>query len=276
MIKILMLYLSFVLLVLITTAYLVYVLRLPSPRFIIIAIFLIILSPLIVGYFLVFYIIPVPEVVVPDVTWQSSTEAMSTLREFGLKPRIAGSNYDKYITEGRVVAQDPKPKRRVKLGRMVNMIISSGQRKVTVPSLIGRPYSQVSQLLLEVGFKVGATVEVTTDKYQTGIILGQIPSPEVEIDAGSYVDLFISKNPKFGLIKMPYLIGKRLDEAEEILNDIRLNLSKITYQETDIIEENVVMRQEPMWDEDVSVGSSAVLTISKKPKEVQETVKEDI
>jgi serine/threonine-protein kinase len=112
---------------------------------------------------------------------------------------------------------------------------------------------------------VGATVEVTSDKYQTGIILGQFPSAETEIEAGSHVDLFIAKNPKFGLIKMPYLIGKKLEKAEEILNDMKINVAKIAYQETDIIEEGIVMRQEPMWDEEVRVGSSVMLTVSKSP-----------
>jgi len=267
MIKILTLYLSFVLLILIIAGYLVYILKIPSPKFVITSIFLIIISPVLVGYLLVFYVIPVPEVTVPDVTWQASTEAISVLKEFGLKPRVAGKNFDKYIPSGRVILQDPKPKKRVKVGRMVNLTISSGQRMVPVPSLIGRPYSQVSQLLSELGFQIGATVEVTSDKYQTGIILGQFPSAEADIEAGSHVDLFIAKNPKFGLIKMPYLIGKKLEEAEEILGDLRLNLSKLSYQETDIIEEGIVMRQEPMWDEDVKVGSSVIFTVSKRPKE---------
>jgi len=266
MIKVLTLYLSFVLLVLVIAGYLVYILKIPSPRFVVTAIFLVIVSPLIVGYLLVFYVIPVPEVAVPDVTWQTSTEAISILREFGLKPRIAGKNFDRYITSGRVILQDPRPKKKVKLGRIVNLTVSTGQRMVPVPSLIGRPYSQVDQLLSELGFRIGATVEVVSDKYQTGIILGQIPSPEVEIEAGSNVDLFIAKNPKFGLVKMPYLIGKRLDDAEETLRDMRINLGKVDYQETDIIEEGIVMRQEPMWDEEVKVGSSVTLTVSKKSK----------
>lgn len=269
MIKILTLYFSFVLFVLVIAGYLVYVLKIPSPKFVILSILFIIISPLLVGYSLVFYILPVPEVTVPDVTWHSSGEAISVLKEHGLKYRIAGENFDKYITQGRITVQDPKPKKRVKLGRIVNLIVSSGQRKVPVPSLIGRTYSQVSQLLLEVGFKIGATVEVTSDKYQTGIIISQIPSPEILIDTGSYVDLFIAKNPKYGLIKMPYLIGKRLSKAEEILRDIRLNLNKIAYQETDIVEEGIVMRQEPMWDEEVGVGASIVLTVSKKPESLK-------
>jgi len=268
MIKLLTLYFSFVLLVLIISGYLVYILKLPSPKSVIVTIFFIIISPLLVGYLLVFYMFPAPEVEVPDVTWHSSLEAYSILREAGLKPRISNRTFDKDVPAGRIIEQQPKRGKHVKWGRIINLTLSTGQRKVPVPNLIGRPFSQISILLSEAGFRVGATVEVETEEQQTGIILNQIPSPEVEYDSGSRVDLFIAKNPKFGQVKMPYLIGKPLKAAEEILSDLRLNIKKVEYQETDIVSEGIVMRQEPAWEEEVQVGSSVKLTVSKEIQQV--------
>lgn len=269
MIKLLILYFSFVLFVLLISGYLVYILKLPSPKSVIITIFLVIISPLLVGYLLVFYVFPAPEVVVPDVTWHSSVEAFSILREAGLKPRISNSTFDKDIPAGRIVEQQPKRGKHVKVGRIVNLTVSTGQRKVPVPNLVGRPFSQINTLLAEAGFRIGATIEVDTEETQTGVILNQIPSPEIEADAGSRVDIFIAKNPKFGLIKMPYLVGKNLKEAENILGDLRLNISKVEYQETDIVAEGIVMRQEPAWEEEISVGSNVKLIISKEPPSAQ-------
>jgi len=268
MIKLLILYFSFVLFVLIISGYLVYILKLPSPRSVILSIFLIIVSPLLIGYLMVFYIFPAPEVVVPDITWHTSTEAFSMLRQTGLKPRISNRAFDRDIPAGRVVEQQPKRGKKVKVGRIVNLTVSTGQRKVPVPNLVGRPFSQVDLLLSEAGFRIGATIEVETEQYQTGIILGQIPSPEVETDAGSRIDLFIARNPKFGTVKMPYLVGKTLKSAEETLSDLKLNINKVEYQETDIMAEGIVMRQEPAWEEEVSVGSNVKLTVSKEmPKQ---------
>ena len=251
------------LLVLIISAYLVYVLHLPSPRSVIVTIFLVIISPLLAGYLLVFYVFPAPEVKVPDVTWHSSTEAISLLKEAGLKPRISNRTFDKDIPAGRVIEQQPKKGKMVKYNRIVNLTISTGQRQVPVPNLVGRTFSQINTLLSEAGFRVGATIEVETEQYQTGIIINQFPSPEVEADAGSRVDLFIARNPKFGTVIMPYLIGKNLKEAEDQLVNLRLNLNKIEYQETDIVAEGIVMRQEPAWEEQIAVGSNIKLTISK-------------
>jgi len=274
MIKLLTLYFSFVLFVLLIAGYLVYVLKLPSPRSVIISIFLIIISPLLVGYLLVFYVFPAPEVAVPDVTWHSSTEAFSILRESGLKPRISNRTFDKDMPAGRVMEQQPKKGKHVKYGRIVNLTVSTGQRKVPVPSLVGRPISQVDTLLSDAGLNMGATMEVETEQFQTGIIISQLPSAEVEVDAGSRIDLFIAKNPKFGVVKMPYLIGKKLKEAEDILSDLKLGINKIEYQETDIVTEGIVMRQEPAWEEEVSVGSSVKLVISKEPPPAAAPTKE--
>jgi eukaryotic-like serine/threonine-protein kinase len=264
MVKLLTLYFSFVLLVLIVSGYLVYVLHLPSPKSVIMTIFIIIISPLLVGYLLVFYLFPSAEVIVPDVTWHASQEAFTIIRNAGLKPRVSNSAFDADMPAGRIVEQQPKSKKKVKMGRIVNLTISTGQRRMLTPSLVGRPFSQVNNLLSESGLYIGATVEVETEEYQTGIIMAQIPSAEVEIDAGSRINLFIAKNTKFGVVKMPYLIWKKLNEAEETLVNLKLNLNKIEYQETDIVAPGVVMRQEPTWEEDISVGSNVKLTVSKE------------
>ncbi len=270
MIKLLTLYFSFVLLVLLISGYLVYVLKLPSPKSVITTIFLIIVSPLLVGYFLVFYLFPAREVIVPDVTWHSTTEAFSILKDTGLKPRISNRTFDPSVGEGRVVEQQPKKGKTVKYGRIVNLTVSTGQRKVPVPSLIGRPFSQIDTLLSDAGFRLGTTFEVETDRYQTGIIINQVPSPEVQYDAGSRIDLYIANNPKFGVVKMPYLIGKPLKDAQNLLEDSRLNIGKIEYQETDIVGPGIVMRQEPAWEEEISVGSSVRITVSQAQVATQE------
>ncbi len=271
MIKLLILYFSFILLVLLISGYLVYILKLSSPRAVITMIFLVIISPLLVGYLTVFYIFPAPEVVVPDVTWHSSTEAFSLLKESGLKPRISNGTFDKDIPAGRIIEQQPKRGKHVKYGRIVNLTVSTGQRKVPVPNLIGRPFSQVDTLLSDAGFRIGATLEVETEQFQTGIIISQLPSPEVESDAGSRIDIFIARNPKFGVVKMPYLIGQKLKDAEDALSDLKLGINKIEYQETDIVSEGIVMRQEPAWEEEVAVGSSVKLVISKEPAKTAPT-----
>ena len=266
MIKLLILYFSFILLVLLISGYLVYILKLSSPKAVISLIFFIIISPLLVGYLTVFYIFPSPEVIVPDVTWHSSTEAFSLLKDTGLKPRISNRTFDKDIPAGRIVEQQPKKGKHVKYGRIINLTISTGQRQAPVPNLVGRPFSQVDTLLSDAGFRIGATMEVETEQYQTGIIMSQLPSAEVESDAGSRIDLFIAKNPKFGIVKMPYLIGKKLKEAEDALSDLKLGVNKVEYQETDIVSEGIVMRQEPSWDEEIAVGSSVKLIVSKEPQ----------
>ena len=187
------------------------------------------------------------------------------IRAAGLKPRVSNSTFDVNMPAGRVVEQEPKKGRTVKAGRIVNLTISTGQRQVPVPNMIGRPFNQVEGLLADAGLRLGATFEVQTEEYQTGMIVNQVPSPESNIDSGSSISLFIANNTKFGLVTVPYLVGKTLKEAQDTLMDLKLNLSKIEYQDTDILAPGIVMRQEPAWDQDVSVGSSVTLFVSRTP-----------
>jgi beta-lactam-binding protein with PASTA domain len=114
-------------------------------------------------------------------------------------------------------------------------------------------------------------MEVETEQFQTGIIVSQLPSPEVEADAGSRIDIFIANNPKFGVVKMPYLIGKKLKDAEGALSDLKLGIKRVEYQETDIVAEGIVMRQEPAWEEEIPVGTLVKIVISKEPPKVIST-----
>jgi beta-lactam-binding protein with PASTA domain len=73
------------------------------------------------------------------------------------------------------------------------------------------------------------------------------------------------------VVKMPYLIGKSLKDAQDALSDLRLGINRLEYQETDIVAEGIVMRQEPAWEEEIQVGSSVKLVISKEPAKTEAT-----
>jgi beta-lactam-binding protein with PASTA domain len=62
---------------------------------------------------------------------------------------------------------------------------------------------------------------------------------------------------------MPYLIGKPQRDAQDLLEDMKLSVSRVEYQETDIVAPGIVMRQEPAWEEEIPVGSSVKITVSK-------------
>jgi len=269
-------YLIFVVVVLAVVAYLVLKLKLPSPTVVVIVIGIIIISPVVLSYLYAIYIAPLPEVVIPNLTWLTVEEAEVRLSTLGLRYRIAERVYERTVPEGRVISQRPEAGRRVKKGRIVNLIVSIGKRKVATPNLVGRPFSQVEVVLNEVGLKVGERTEEYNEQYQTGVVAKQDPLPDTLVDIGTHVDVVIAENPKFGIVKMPKLVGKPLGEAQEILNELKLNLV-VFHHETDIFEEGTVVSQDPIEGTELEMGSRVKIFVSIPPgmEEMEHEQKEE-
>ncbi|MFA5113328.1 MAG: PASTA domain-containing protein [Candidatus Margulisiibacteriota bacterium] len=188
----LVLYLLFVIAASLAVSLIVLRLKLPSPRLVIGLLTLFIVSPLVIGYFYLMYFNSLPETVTPDVTGLPLVAAQARLEEIGLKARDAGQVYESKQPEGTVVSQRPEPGRHVKVGRVVNLMISGGKRKVPVPNLIGRPLAQSDELLLAAELQLGDIRFERMDGVAEGTILAQEPMAGEETGAGGSVDLLVA------------------------------------------------------------------------------------
>lgn len=186
------LYLVFVIVVSLIVSLLVLKLKFPSPRLIIALIMLFIASPLVFGYFYLMYFNSLPETIVPEVTGLSLTEAKEKLEAVDLQARMAGSVYESKYPEGAVVSQRPEGGRRVKVGRTVNLMLSSGKRKVVAPNLLGRTLSQVDAVLSAAELRLGEVRFERNQSVDEGIILAQEPLAGEEVEMGGSVDLLVA------------------------------------------------------------------------------------
>jgi len=166
--------------------------KLSSLRLIVILITVFVLLPSIAGYFYIAYFDSLPEVVVPDLTGMKFENAKEKLDAIDLQARMAGSVYEMKYPEGCVVSQRPEAGRRVKVGRMVNLIVSSGVRKVVVPNLLGRPVTQADAVLSAVGLQLGEVRQENNPDVSEGAIIAQEPLPGEETGTGQVVDLLVS------------------------------------------------------------------------------------
>lgn len=167
-------------------------LKFPVPHIIIPIIIIIVLLPAVIGYFYVTYFASIPEVTVPDLTGMSLAKAFERLESLELRGRHAGSVFDMKLPEGHVVSQRPEGGRRVKVGRVVNLLTSSGKRRVMVPNLLGRSAVQAEAVLAAKGLLLGELSEDFVPELDPGIILTQTPLPGEEVDVGSYISITVS------------------------------------------------------------------------------------
>lgn len=128
---ILIFYLSFVAVVTLCLAYLVYKLRVKKPLRFLFVTLLIIASPVIISYVFMTYLAPIPEGLVPEVVGLTEVEALESLKSRGLK----GTIEIRYSTaEGELVSkQRPESGRLVKSGRPVFLIIGKPKHFELLP-----------------------------------------------------------------------------------------------------------------------------------------------
>lgn len=179
----------------------------------------IMLLPAIIGYFYFVNFATIPEATVPDITGMPLEEARASLEALKLEGRLAGSVFDMKQPEGNVVSQRPEGGRRVKIGRIVNLITSSGKRKVFVPNLLGRPAPQAEAVLSAEGLLLGDKSEDYAPELDQDIILSQEPAPGEEVDVGASVNITVSsaksREVPFEVIEVKEGEEKAKDKAKE-------------------------------------------------------------
>jgi eukaryotic-like serine/threonine-protein kinase len=186
------LYLLFLIAASLAVGLIVLRLKLPSPRLVIALIMLFVVSPLVIGYFYLMYFNSLPELITPDVTGLPFEEAKVRIDAIGLKAREGGQVYEAKQPEGTVVAQRPEAGRQVKLGRVVNLMVSGGKRKVPVPNLVGRPLTQADEVLQAAELQIGELRFEQNLSLPEGTIMAQDPLGGEEAGAGGGVDLLVA------------------------------------------------------------------------------------
>jgi serine/threonine-protein kinase len=155
--------------------------------------FIFFVSTLAVGVYVYYvYFNILPEVTVPEVVGMSFSAAQEKLAQFNLRARKAGEAYEPKYPEGYVVSQRPEAGRKVKVGRTVNLLLSSRQKLVLVPNFLGRQFSSSYSLLATVGLQLGEVKKEKNPDLEEGTILAQEPLPGEEVPAGSRIDLLLS------------------------------------------------------------------------------------
>lgn len=98
--------------------------------------------------------------------------------------------------KGTVISQDPDPGATEEAGTEVNIVISKGVEKVTVPNLADMTYDEAQQALTDAGLVMGNLSYDYSDKYGKNKVMLQQYAAGSSIPKGTAVSIRISKGPK--------------------------------------------------------------------------------
>lgn len=120
-----------------------------------------------------------------------------------------------------VTSQDPEPGESVTAGETIVTLTYEAPFH-EVPDVQGKPAAEAATKLQEIGFVVEVTQQVK-DPKKAGTVINQNPPPKEQKQLGTTIHLVAEK----GLIQMPEVTYKSVQDARKILEDLKLTNVKV-------------------------------------------------
>ncbi len=155
------------------------------------------------------------EVEMPSLAGKSARDAQSILAGRSLSMRVADRVYSD-LAPGQVVRQSPPAGTHMKASQQAQVVLSLGQRVITIPELEGKSSRAARIVLLRSGLQVGEISGVYLPEYESDAVIQQNPRPGGGA-ASPRVNLLVSQGAREPAYIMPFLVGLNQADAQRQL-----------------------------------------------------------
>jgi serine/threonine protein kinase len=131
--------------------------------------------------------------------------------------------------------------------------------EVTVPKITGMQEEQAKKEIEDLGLKFEVVGRKKSSEFKAGEVMTQNEEENAKVKKGYTIEVTVSEGDN--LVKVLDVVNRDLADAEEILNDAGLK-TKVDYEYSDTIPENVVISQDPDSGS-VEPGTRIKLIVSK-------------
>ncbi len=177
------------------------------------------------------------ELIVPDFTNMTVSEAEALAADAGMRVEVTDSVFAKRIRKGAVRDQNPAPGSKVKEGRRISLTINAlNAKKVTMPNLIDLSMRQALAELQSRGLVLGKLIYVRD--MATNNVLRQLHgnreiAPGTTVETDTVVDLVVGLNPDTeASTYVPDVVGKRYMSAVDALHKQSLNIKTLRFDDS--------------------------------------------
>ncbi|HXM94260.1 MAG TPA: PASTA domain-containing protein [Candidatus Dormibacteraeota bacterium] len=199
------------------------------------------------------------EVTMPNLIGKNITEANQLLKTRGLVLRVADRVYSD-LPLNVVVRQTPTAGLLMKVSQQAHVVVSLGQRQLTIPSLEGVTLRVARIELLRAGLQVGEVSGATLPDEPVDSVVIQNPKPGRGA-ATPRVDMLISQPARETAYLMPHLIGLNEADAQHRLDEAGLR-RKAIYVTAPQWPHGAVIDQTPQSGTRIPASSTIELTIA--------------
>ena len=178
-----------------------------------------------------------------DVQGKTLEEAIAMIEAEDFRAIVSDTMYTNKVAEGIVVDQYPKPNMKVKTGRTVRLKISTSEKLVFIPNLIGQSLRSAELVLQQAGLLIDTVYSEYNPEYPKGTIAWQYPKANNTMKKGFGIQVTLSKGLPPDFYQVPNVIGLSLNQAKEYLAEARLKVGKISYHEDQDLVPHTVLDQ---------------------------------
>ena len=145
----------------------------------------------------------------------------------------------------------------------VIFLTDTSAETLVVPNLLNYTIEEAEEILEEEGFVTGEVEYTYSDTVDEGLVCEQDPEANREAEAGSKINLYISKGSEAAeTTEVPDLTGLTASAAESLLESYNLLGEEGDEEASNDIEEGLVCSQDVEAGESVSVGTTITYHIS--------------
>lgn len=204
------------------------------------------------------------EIEVLDVYGMEISKAEKKLKEAGFKI-VSKEKPSDEVDEDLVIETDPSKNRYAKKGSTVTIYYSSGSKKVQIEDYTGKNVYEIKAKLELEGIKVSILEKEVNDstKYEDKeqLIIDQSVKSGFKLSKGESIELYI---PKITSVYPDMVTDSwTVERVTEFCEKYGLTL-KVTYKETNDVEENIVLAQSPKSGNEIFKNETVKVVVSKK------------
>jgi beta-lactam-binding protein with PASTA domain len=199
------------------------------------------------------------EVTMPNLVGKSVSEANQLLRSRSLVLRVADRVYSD-LPANVVVRQTPTAGLLMKVSQQAHVVLSLGQRQLTIPKLAGTTL-RISRIeMLRAGLQIGEVSNITLPDNPPDTVVMQNPKPGTGA-ATPRVDVLVSQGDRDKAFVMPHLTGLNEGDAQHRLDLAGLR-RRVNYVAAPQWPHGAVIDQTPAGGARISATSPVELTIA--------------
>jgi beta-lactam-binding protein with PASTA domain/predicted Ser/Thr protein kinase len=201
---------------------------------------------------------------VPDVTGVSVEVATQKLTDAGFELGRQDTAHSDTVSEGKIISQDPSANSKAEKGTKVNVVVSSGKEKITVPDLTGMTADQAKQALDKVGLKASAGTAEYSGDIEVNHVIRQNPAANTEASKGDTITYILSLGVENG--DVPNVVGMGVNDAIATLENAGFKVNQVRGGYSDKYAVDSVMSQNPSSGTKTPKGSTVTINLSDGPE----------